>query len=88
MLEAAHIVGHAESGINDSCNALLLRSDIHILFDRHLLKIEPHSFKIILDKSLKKTDYWQWHGKKLRHRMDGLTPSPEYLARRWFGDTI
>ncbi len=88
VLEAAHIVGHAESGVNDSCNALLLRADIHILFDRHLLKIEPHSFKIILDKSLKKTDYWQWNGKKLRKRTDGLTPSPEYLARRWFGDTL
>ncbi|MEE3663226.1 HNH endonuclease [Brenneria sp. g21c3] len=83
VLEAAHIISHAESGINHSENALLLRADIHILFDRNLLKIDPENFKIILDDSLKNTEYWNLNGKKLRKRSDGKKPSVEYLRKRW-----
>ncbi|AUH02069.1 hypothetical protein CWC46_21105 [Prodigiosinella confusarubida] len=83
VLEAAHILSHADSGVNDSENALLLRADIHILFDRNLLKISPKSLKLFLDKSLKDTEYWNLNGKLLRKRNDGRRPSFEYLNIRW-----
>lgn len=82
VLEAAHIFSHANSGVNDSENALLLRADTHILFDRHLLKISPKSLKLSLDKSLKDIEYWSLNGKILRKRNDGKRPSFEYLNTR------
>ncbi|HEX2206797.1 MAG TPA: HNH endonuclease signature motif containing protein [Longimicrobium sp.] len=33
VLEAAHILLHADSGLNHSENGILLRADLHILFD-------------------------------------------------------
>ncbi|MDE8741159.1 HNH endonuclease [Pectobacterium polaris] len=83
ILEAAHIVSHAKTGVNNSENALLLRADIHILFDRNLLKIAPKNLKIFLDNSLKDTEYWGLNGKLLRKRNDGKNPSFEYLKNRW-----
>lgn len=83
VLEAAHILSHADSGVNSSENALLLRADIHILFDRNLLKISPKTLKIALDKSLKNTEYWNLNGQSLRKRNDGKKPSFEFLNTRW-----
>ncbi|MCA1791407.1 MAG: HNH endonuclease [Thioalkalivibrio sp.] len=41
VLEAAHIVPHARQGPNQVDNGLLLRSDLHRLFDRGLATVEP-----------------------------------------------
>ena len=38
-LEAAHIIGHADSGASSEENAILLRADLHTLFDRGMLRI-------------------------------------------------
>jgi hypothetical protein len=38
-LEAAHIVDHAVSGSSSEGNAILLRADLHTLFDRGMLRI-------------------------------------------------
>ena len=40
VLEAAHIEDHAKTGLNSLANGLLLRSDLHALFDEGLLRIE------------------------------------------------
>ncbi len=42
-------------------NGVLLRSDLHILFDCGLLFINPENFKVIIDKSLEKTEYQKFH---------------------------
>lgn len=41
VLEAAHIKPHSESGPNLVTNGLLLRSDMHILFDQGYLTVTP-----------------------------------------------
>jgi predicted restriction endonuclease len=41
VLEACHIVPYVESKCNDVANGLLLRCDIHRLFDAHTLTILP-----------------------------------------------
>ncbi len=50
-------------------NGLLLRSDLHILFDKNLLKIDPCTTKIILDKTIlsneKMTQYHELNNKKI-----------------------
>jgi predicted restriction endonuclease len=83
VLEAAHIVEHAFSGLNENSNGLLLRSDLHALFDDGLLRVEPGTLRIVVDGSLAGTEYWQYHGHVLLSRCDGSVPSDELLAKRW-----
>jgi hypothetical protein len=48
VLEAAHICPYRGEDDNDPQNGLLLRSDIHTLFDLDLLGIEPEQLRILL----------------------------------------
>jgi hypothetical protein len=85
VLEAAHIQDHSVAGLNASENGLLLRSDLHVLFDLGLLKIEPGSLRIHIDPSLAGTQYAALAdpSRVLRKRTDGSHPSDELLRRRW-----
>ena len=83
VLEAVHIEPHAKSGINKTDNGLLMRADLHSLFDAGLIRINPESFKIVVDSSLRGTLYAEFHGKKIRARKDGTQPSTQYLQERW-----
>ena len=83
VLEAVHIVPHAESGINELDNGLLMRADLHSLFDANLIHIEPHSMQISLDDSLHDTPYGLLHGQKVRQRVDGTQIGSMYLKQRW-----
>lgn len=83
VLEAAHIRLHAHTGLNQSENGILLRSDLHSLFDDGLLKIDPSTFTVVLHPSLANTPYWSLNGAPLRPRLNGSEPSREYLRQRW-----
>lgn len=83
VLDAAHIWEHALSGINNSSNGLLLRADIHILFDEGLIKINPESLVIEVSPQLRGTQYDAFNGKPLLPRKDGSKPNSEYLAKRY-----
>lgn len=83
VLEAAHVEQHSISGINISTNALLLRSDIHILYDDHLLAINPQTLMIYLSPELIHTSYWVLNATQLRPRNDGKIPDYEKLQQRW-----
>lgn len=83
VLEAVHIVDHAISGINKMDNGLLLRADLHSLFDANLLMIDPTDYSVWLEPSLKETPYWELNGRILTPRVDGNQPSKEYLEHRW-----
>jgi len=47
-------------------NGLLLRADLHTLFDLHLITIESRSMKVRIDPALMRTDYRKFDGKPLR----------------------
>jgi len=79
VLEAAHIEPHAVRGRNSLDNGLLLRADIHTLFDLGLLKIEPISLCVQVHEKLRSTVYEALDGQTLRPRIDGSTPNAEYL---------
>lgn len=51
-LEAAHIVPYAKDGAYALSNGLLLRADIHTLFDLHLVSICPDSHLVQLNPRL------------------------------------
>jgi len=66
LLEAAHINPHSKSGVNKSANGILLRSDIHTLFDNELMKIRPKDYKVKIHKSLFGTEYERYHNLRIK----------------------
>lgn len=86
VLEAAHIHVHHQSGLNSVDNGVLLRSDLHILFDLGYLRIDPETLTVCLSDDLRDTSYWHFHGTPLRKRVDGGYPRKDLLALRWTGD--
>ena len=66
LLEAAHI--RTMSGVDDNNpdNGLLLRADIHTLFDLNLLGIDPMTLKVHLHASIKTSEYAEYDGQHLR----------------------
>ena len=79
-LEAAHIVPYRGPETNLVKNGLLLRSDIHILFDLYLISINPETRKVELAPQLANTQYREFAGKPLREsRHDSSKPSVKGL---------
>lgn len=83
VLEAAHIFDHSKSQDNSTSNGIILRRDIHALFDKKLLKINPDSFKVELDNSLKNSEYKSYQGKTISKDINGNYPSQEYLRKKY-----
>jgi len=87
-LEAAHIQPFKGSNTNNVQNGLLLRSDIHTLFDLGLLSIDADHMVILLAHELRDTDYSKYRGSHVRVPADSLSqPSAEALRghRQWCG---
>jgi putative restriction endonuclease len=81
LLEAAHIVPYRGPKTNDVRNGLLLRADIHTLFDVGAVRIDPDG-KVRLVPSLHGTEYGALHGQQLR--MPELpTDHPSQRALAW-----
>lgn len=53
VLEAAHLVPHADGGPSVAVNGLLLRADLHVLFDVGLLAITPNTLRVVLHPSVR-----------------------------------
>lgn len=82
VLEAAHINPYKGVKDNHPSNGLLLRADIHTLFDLDLIGIEPNEFKVYFSQALKKSEYIELEGKRLILK-EGQFPSKEALNIRW-----
>lgn len=64
-LEAAHIKPYSQNGTSVLGNGLLLRADIHVLFDLHLMSINPDSLSVHCHSSLQSSaTYGVFHGRK------------------------
>jgi len=57
LLEAAHIVPYLGADTNVVSNGLLLRADIHTLFDLGLLWVDPDSLRVGMTDNLKVSEY-------------------------------
>ena len=82
-LEAAHIFPYLGTDTNHVTNGLLLRADIHTLFDLNLISIDPNTSKVVVSSSLLNTCYKELNGKTLKCPKDYASPSPEALARHY-----
>lgn len=65
-LEACHIKPYSISGNNSVNNGLLLRSDLHTLFDLGLILINPETYSVEIADSLTKTSYLKYQNSKLK----------------------
>jgi len=62
-LEAAHIAPYKGKAWNVTTNGLLLRADIHTLFDLHLLTVDPETYSVCLSSRLEGTSYADLRGR-------------------------
>jgi hypothetical protein len=81
VLEAAHIVPYRGKETNHLDNGLLLRADLHTLFDIGQLAIDPETLRVIVAGRLRKSPYWQFHGTPIR-RPQGESSRPSHAALR------
>lgn len=80
LLEAAHIHPYRGEDTNRVDNGLLLRTDIHTLFDCGLLAIDPESMCVVVADPLKSTEYGDLDGTALRRPQSPETaPSKKAL---------
>jgi putative restriction endonuclease len=71
VLEAAHIRPYANGGEHSLSNGLLLRSDLHRLFDKGYLTIDPDNTTIEVSRRLKDEfdngeEYYRLRGQSIR----------------------
>jgi hypothetical protein len=83
LLEAAHIRPHSEQPDYSVSNGLLLKADIHTLYDLKLLSIDQRCI-VHLAPALQLSEYRHLHGQPLRFGPDRFLfmPSPQTLERR------
>lgn len=78
LLEAAHISPYRGEKDNHPSNGLLLRADIHTLFDLDMIGIHPEKLTIYLNDEIKKDKYEELEGLNLHGK-----PSKEALKIKW-----
>jgi predicted restriction endonuclease len=78
-LEAAHIIGYNGKKTNHIQNGLLLRSDIHTLYDLGLISINPDSLSVEIADELRDSEYEDFEGKYL----SGLLASEKALIHHY-----
>jgi hypothetical protein len=69
-LEAAHIVPYRGDDTNSVQNGLLLRADIHTLFDLGLVGVRPETMEVVVSQKLKSTTYRKLAGVHLKEPVD------------------
>ncbi len=82
LLEAAHINPHSNGGDYSLTNGVLLRSDIHTLFDQNLLAIDEYN-RIRLSKILMDSEYKKYNMEQIQMPHLGSIPLKEALKIRY-----
>jgi putative restriction endonuclease len=91
VLEAAHIRPVSEGGGHRVDNGLLLRSDVHTLFDRGYLSVAPE-LRLMVSSRLKKDfdngeHYYRYQGKEI-WTPPAATDRPSKLFLEWHRDSV
>ena len=79
VLEAAHLYSYAEDPVHDLAGGLLLRRDLHTLFDRFLLAIDPADWTVRVSNKISAfPEYQALDGTPLAIPAT-VHPNPSYL---------
>lgn len=82
-IEAGHVNPYRGKKDNHPANGLLLRRDLHALFDCNMIGIHPDDLKVHIHPSLKNSEYFSLENKVILLPRNGLSPSREALEIRW-----
>jgi putative restriction endonuclease len=90
VLEAAHIKPYALEGPHSVKNGILLRSDLHKLFDLGYLTVTP-AFRLEVSPRLKAEwengrEYYAYHGKELRNLPIEAGNIPDKAFLQWHNE--
>lgn len=82
VLEAGHLYSYAQLGVHHEHGGLLLRRDIHRLFDDGWLAVDPNTLRVdVADHLAPYPQYSRLHDQRLRaHLRDGHV---EWLTHHW-----
>ncbi|NBC02455.1 MAG: HNH endonuclease [Bacteroidetes bacterium] len=87
VLEAAHIKPYSNSGPNLTKNGLLLRSDMHILFDKGYMTVtNDHRVEVsqrIREEYENGREYYAYHGEKLQNLPENNLDQPAADYLQW-----
>jgi putative restriction endonuclease len=91
VLEAAHIKPYRLGGAHDVTNGLLLRSDLHTLFDRGYMTVTP-DYRIEVSRRIREEfengrEYYQLTGRGLRLPRAG-TARPDPVLLDWHNSNV
>lgn len=82
VLEAGHLYSYAELGVHHEHGGLLLRRDIHRLFDDGALAVDPQRLRIDVSDSLAAYPQYAWlSGQPVRARL--RENQVDWLDRHW-----
>jgi hypothetical protein len=81
VVEAAHIKPYRGTSDNHPENGLLLRADLHTLFDLDLLGIDPSTLRVRLHPDARRAGYNDFENERLKCPVH--QPSEEALRLRW-----
>lgn len=79
-LEAAHIVPHSSSGEMSARNSIILRADLHRLFDANLMAIDPDTLEVALHMKAEE-EYAKFKGEHIWLPDNG--PKAKDFEERW-----
>jgi putative restriction endonuclease len=90
VLEAAHIKPYALEGPHSVKNGILLRSDLHKLFDLGYVTVTP-TLKLEVSRRLKAEwengrEYYAYHGKELMCRPTDAASFPSREFLQWHNE--
>lgn len=90
VLEAAHIQPFAEQGPHLISNGLLLRSDLHTLFDRGYITVTD-DLRVEVSPRIKEEfsngrEYYQHHGQRLATMPQSASEKPSAAFLRWHNE--
>jgi HNH endonuclease len=92
VLEAAHIMPYSKSGPHRVENGLLLRSDLHKLFDEGYVTITD-KYQVEVSKRIKEEfengrDYYRYHGKQLIYLPESVNERPTIAYLNWHNTEV
>jgi hypothetical protein len=83
IVEAAHISPYRGASDNNPQNGLLLRADIHTLFDLNLLGIEPNTLQVVLHPKLANDEQYRGLAGRTLMCEGGKQPNDKALQLRY-----
>jgi len=92
VLEAAHIKPYSSFGINTTNNGMLLRADLHKLFDSGYITV-TEKYNIEISRRIKEEfengrDYYKYHGRRLISLPNDTNDLPNENFLKWHNENI